>query len=269
MPHSYVQADLKYNLLKSKSKKYARFLKNKTQKGGVIVGNNNKHKFDIQVDKEDETLTKIFIGNKKNDYCILGLINKDMDTEIIIDTFNYYNSCNITNDLVKSSGMYKMMNIFINYIKAEYPGVTKAILTDEAYFTCTDKFTKQQERINLYAFYTIKYGIPYYVKNHNFQFERKKDEAKHTNNLTLLQDIKFRYKDFISYIKKNEYEHDIPESIFTIIDAEKEYDFTGVKKMVVTLAENGYCHILNELLEYIFVTNQIIILRGITYSRAL
>lgn len=270
MIHAYVRADLKYNLLNSKSKKYSRFLKNKTQMGGVITGNNNKHKFDIQIDNdEDDTLIKIFIGNKKNDYCILGLIDKEVNTEIIIDTFNYYNTCNITNDLVKSSGMFKMMNTFITYIKAEFPNVKKAILTDEAYFICNDKFTSKSERINLYTFYTIKYGIPYYVKNHSFNFENKKDAQKHENNLTLLNDVTFKYADFLSYLKGIDYDHDIPDTLNTILDMKKEYNFSEIKEIVINLADNGYCHILNELLEYIFVSNKMIILRGITYSREL
>ncbi len=56
--HAYIQADLKYNLTRSKSKQYSNLLHtkhnaqtHKKQSGGVIIGNNNKHKFEIKVNK--------------------------------------------------------------------------------------------------------------------------------------------------------------------------------------------------------------------------
>lgn len=264
--HSYIQADLKYNFMSENKKKWStQFLKPRTQKGGVVFGNgnNNRNKFDIKTDKEYDA-KRIFIGDIKRDVCMIGVIYTSNKTELILQTFNYYKKCNITNDLERGTGVRKMMKTYIKYIKQKYRKVKKIILTDEATFPCIDKLTDKLTDIPLYSYYLFKHGVPYYVLHHNFTFIDKEDEADHTLNLQSLPNIKLNYSNFEKYGSfKNTV---IPEEVNSIINPEQEiYSYTEIKKIILDLAEFGYCQILKLLLLHIFINNTLLDLKGTTY----
>ena len=160
--HSYSLADLKYNIKRSKSKQYSRFLKKniKTQKGsGEHVGNNNKHMFDIEdVYDEDEEIRKIFIGKSDANMCMVGMIFDSTPEEIVI-------------------------------------------LSDEASFNCIDALSKRLEKIPLYKLYLIKYKSSYYTHNHDFIIEKERNSIVHHNNVSKLDTLTFDYNMCIIELK--------------------------------------------------------------------
>lgn len=269
--HSYSLADLKYNIKRSKSKQYSRFLKKniKTQKGsGEHVGNNNKHMFDIEdVYDEDEEIRKIFIGKSDANMCMVGMIFDSTPEEIVIETFNYKQSCNLTADLERVTGVKKMMKTYLKYVKQKYPALTKAILSDEASFNCIDALSKRLEKIPLYKLYLIKYKSSYYTHNHDFIIEKERNSIVHHNNVSKLDTLTFDYDMCITELKMQKI--DLPDNITDIIHKQAEYSYEDIKKIITELAEHKYCEILDIVLEYIFKTNKLTNLSGVLYYKDL
>ena len=275
--HSYSLADLKYNLKRSKSKKYSRFLKKniKTQKGsGEHIGNNNKHMFDIEdVYDADDQIRKIFIGKSDANMCIVGMIFDSTPDEIVIDNFNYKQTCNLTADLERVTGVKKMMKTYLKYVKQKYPVLTKATLSDKATFNCIDAITNSLEKISLYKLYLIKYKSPYYVRNHEFLFMKEDELIKHTDNLSIINkdSINFNYNKFIAYLEH--YKILLPANIQECFISEKiddsQYTCDNIKLIITHLTEQKYCKILNYLLDYIFDINTLKKLSGAVYYKDL
>lgn len=271
--HAYIQADLKYNLTRSKSNQYRNLLYAKhnaqTHKkqggGGVIIGNNNKHKFEVKVSKYGGDL-QIFIGSASANACVVGVIYSFNKSEIIIQSFGYNKSCNVTNDLERGSGVKKMMKTYLSYIKSKYPKVRTALLTDEAFFPCTDKLTNNSININFYEYYLIKHEIPYYVMHHGFDFYENSVKIVYEDNVKTVQSSKFNYKDFIAYLNHIKYKHEIPETLTEIMDPDvQEYTIEGIRTIIKKLGEYQYCNMLNIFLEYIIDSNNIKRQKAITY----
>ena len=301
--HSYSLADLKYNIKRSKSKQYSRFLKKniKTQKGsGEHVGNNNKHMFDIEdVYDEDEEIRKIFIGKSDANMCMVGMIFDSTPEEIVIETFNYKKTCNLTADLERVTGVKKMMKTYLKYVKQKYPGLTKAILSDEASFNCIDAITNKIEKIPLYKLYLIKYKSSYYERNHDFIIEKERNSIVHHNNVSKLDTLTFDYDTCITELKTQKItipdtvctglqaqcngtaitsilhppgvglEFNVDGNIDDIIHNQDKYSYEDIKKIVSALAEHKYCEILDIVLEYIFKTNKLTNLSGVLYYKDL
>lgn len=269
--HSYSLADLKYNIKRSKSKQYSRFLKKniKTQKGGgEHVGNNNKHMFDIEdVYDADEEIRKIFIGKSDANMCMVGLIFESTPEEIVIETFNYKQTCNLTGNLERITGVKKMMKTYLKYVKQKYPVLTKAILSDEACFNCIDAITNKIEKISLYKLYLIKYKSSYYMRNHEFIIEKERNSIVHHSNIAKLDTLTFDYDMCITELKEQKIT--LPNNITKIIIKKPKYSYEDIKKIVVDLSEYKYCEVLDIVLEYIFKTNKITNLQGITYYKDL
>lgn len=269
--HSYSLADLKYNIKRSKSKQYSRFLKKniKTQKGsGEHIGNNNKHMFDIEdVYDADEQIRKIFIGKSDANMCMVGMIFDSTPEEIVIETFNYKQSCNLTADLERVTGVKKMMKTYLKYVKQKYPALTKAILSDEASFNCIDAITNKIEKIPLYKLYLIKYKSSYYTRNHEFIIEKERNNIVHHNNVSKLDTLTFDCETCITELKTQKIT--LPDNISDIIHKQSKYSYEDIKKIITELAEHKYCEILDIVLEYIFKTNKLTNLSGALYYKDL
>lgn len=139
--------------------------------------------FIIKIFEEEHKIT-IRIGNKKYE-CIVLSIDKSSIYKAELDYFNYYKTCNITNDLERKKGNKLMMNTLINFIKLKYP-VTKTIyLIDAAIYPCSANDT-YKNTFSLYDYYLFKYGSSYYKYNYGFDFVDNNDLESHEENKQLI-----------------------------------------------------------------------------------
>ena len=136
----------------------------RNQDGGEIYGKD--YKFDFREDYNNITNTKdIFVGNKKE--CILINIEKNNNKVAHIQTFNYFEKCDLYKKLPRISGTRILMKTALQYICLK-KGIKKVTITDKAVFI------QNGEKISFFILYFFKYGESYYQKNFGFKYLKKK-----------------------------------------------------------------------------------------------
>lgn len=274
MIHPYIQAYIKSN---SKHKKilqlYNNLLNNKiTQNGGSIIidnfefdinksnFNNNQNNINQNNNYNDNDDISIFVGKTSN--CLLANISRDKPNIVNINYFSYNKICNISKNLEKGYGTYKMMNAFFKYIIQYFPNVTKIILTDKSTLNCSNT------TISLYMLYLLKYNSSYYEKQFNFIIDKENNTLHtiqtHLQNIEKSKNIIIN-KDFLAN-KLNYYDENIfNEFMEHINDGEYIADF--LKRFKST---DHLCNIFGSFLDIIYTFNKLdktIITNGIIFVK--
>ena len=184
MYHPYKQLNYYYSTFIPNIKIYyfSNLIKN-NQIGGNKYSYNG-YDFIVIEDKEIDTEnlinnTIIFIGDKLK--CISGIIEKDINDNIIHDYINIYNfgyssKCDTKQPMKSLLGANSMLHRFIQYIKDNYKNNIKEItLTDTANYNCKDNIGASYT-IHLSLYYFFKYGDYYYSYKYGFQLDKTKQK---------------------------------------------------------------------------------------------
>jgi len=152
-------------------------------------------------DDGDERIEIIINGDDSNK-CFLGLIYPNDETNMILQGFGYSQTCTTDKQMQTGKGTKAMMLALIQYVKKYHPKVNKIILEDSSSFRCL--YEGRTINFDLYSYYMLKYGKPYYMKNFEFKFSDKKQEKLYEKNLSFInqqltidRDILDRYTNYM------------------------------------------------------------------------
>ena len=152
-------------------------------KGGSIIIV-DKHEFDIiSSDPDDECdCIEIIINGTDSNKCFLGLIYSNDETNMILQGFGYSQTCTTNKRMESGKGTKAMFYALKEYVKKYHPKVNKISLEDGSSFRCL--YEGRTINFDLYSYYMLKYGKPYYMKNFEFKFSDKKQEKLYDENLS-------------------------------------------------------------------------------------
>ena len=267
--HPYKQADNKFNLFNNYKFQY--FLKNNidiTQYGGSYYTKGNDI-FDMRTDYEYDDMnnnssqcrTRIFIGNKANKVCLVGFIEPDNDTKILLETFSYFKECSVSENLERKTGVQNMMQAFVEYLQDNYPNVRKIELDDNSNFECG------KIKIPTYPFYLFKYGSSYYEKIHNFRISDKNQLLDHEYNISVANNALLDISDFYNYMKIYLKGDAVNTSNFQAF-VDKIIKYASVKELLNHYRfENAECIYFKQLLNYLILKYKIKPLSNTIYER--
>jgi hypothetical protein len=156
---------------------------NKMIGGEMIVV--DKQEFNIiNFDPDDgDERTEIIINGDDSRKCLLGLIYPN-ETSLILQGFGYSQTCTTDKQMETGKGTKAMFNALKKYVKKYYPKVNKIVLEDSSIFRCL--YEEQTINFNLYSYYMLKYGKPYYMKNFEFKFSDEKQLNLYIKNLSFI-----------------------------------------------------------------------------------
>lgn len=210
---------------------------------------------------------QIFIGGQSD--CLVGIIHLDESADTIyIQYFAYNKHCSIYKNLEKSTGTKRMMHAFFKYIVKKHPEIKIIKLADDATIQCDNN------AIDLYKLYMLKYGIGYYEKQFNFKIDQDDNLpdvlAIHTFNIqnaphitinkndiqTKLQnmlDDKIQFlQEFLDKIIDNE-----PVSTFLTRTKHMPDEMCDIYDFFITIIYNSHLRILKQPLIYFINIDEI------------
>jgi hypothetical protein len=243
--------------------------KAKRQHLGTIIGI-DKYKFAFEEELREDGILYIFVG--KNPRCLEAFIDSKKPDIVYLEQFNYFNVCNISEDLEDGIGTYNMMISFIKYIKQNHKYVKCIRLSD------TSAKRKNGINLNFYKLFMLKYCKGYYEHRFRFKLDNQvifEDNVIYDNNLINIDNnrdnidkikkIKLDVEDFKANtnerIKTNKkYE----EFINLMINDESVSEF--IKKIP---KEDSYLILLNHFINYIFKKYDLVFLDGALYIKYL
>ena len=253
--------------MKTFTKKILNFKKIRkiTMKKNDIQNGSSKKTYRINnfniIVKKITSSTKISIG-KKHKLCAHVEIYDNADKQATLEHFNYFEECNITENLERKKGTKEMMDTLIEFLKSN-TNVNKLITNDQTYINCINS----KNKLYLYNLYLFKHGLPYYVYNFDFEFYEN-DKEDHVANLELIKEYKINKPKFASYLHKlrllNIPNNEILINQFLDLIIDKQLATEFIKNYV---ASKELCYILNIFLNYMIKEIGIFPLIGISYYK--
>jgi len=146
-------------------------------------------------DDGDERI-EIIINGDDSRKCFLGLIYPNDETNMILQGFGYSQTYTTDKQMQTGKGTKAMMLALIQYVKKYHPKVNKIILEDSSSFRCL--YEGRTINFDLYSYYMLKYGKPYYMKNFEFKFSDKKQEKLYEKNLSHIKKNLIINRDILS-----------------------------------------------------------------------
>lgn len=269
--HSYLKADIQYPSFRlvPDPEKYPNLPAYKTEwvnnltryKKNAVPGIKYGLK-DIDIDIDAGNRIRIFMGDKTvgMDYCIIGIIKLDteFDSRILhVECFNYYESVVLPRWMTKfesdddnylETGKTGLQ-IFIDYIKQNYPTIRKIELTNKRgiYFNDTNSHYKYVN-MSPTTLCLLTYNMDYYVGVEGFTY----NNYMHHNENIILNTIAFF--EYIKMYERDQSYIDIMQSILT------KCEYIGlieIQPIIYTLLKKGYYDWLAELVSYIGMENKV------------
>ena len=165
--------------------------------GSIIQIDDNEYDIVTKYDDEEECMV-IVINDDKRYKCFKSQIFNSNPSVALLQSFGYNQICTTNKKMEGREGTRAMMLALIQYIKENQSSVNKITLSDESFIDC------EGEKFNLYSYYMLKYGEPYYMKNFEFKFSDKKQEKLYEKNLSFInqqltidRDILDRYTNYM------------------------------------------------------------------------
>ena len=165
--------------------------------GSIIKIDGNVYDIVTKYDEEEECMV-IVINDDKRYKCFKLQIFNSNPSVALLQSFGYNQICTTNKKMEGRKGTRAMMLALIQYIKENHSSVNKITLSDESFIDC------EGEKFNLYSYYMLKYGKPYYMKNFEFKFSDKKQQKLYEKNLSFInqqltidRDILDRYTNYM------------------------------------------------------------------------
>ena len=148
--------------------------------GSIIQIDDNEYDIVTKYDDEEECMV-IVINDDKRYKCFKSQIFDNDPKTVLLQSFGYNQICTTNKKMEGREGTRAMMLALIQYIKENHSSVNKITLSDESFIDC------EGEKFNLYSYYMLKYGEPYYMKNFGFQFTDGNQIKLYEKNLSHIE----------------------------------------------------------------------------------
>ena len=148
--------------------------------GSIIQIDDNEYDIVTKYDDEEECMV-IVINDDKRYKCFKSQIFDNDPKTVLLQSFGYNQICTTNKKMEGRKGTRAMMLALIQYIKENHSSVNKITLSDESFIDC------EGEKFNLYSYYMLKYGKPYYMKNFEFKFTDNNQKELYDENLSFIR----------------------------------------------------------------------------------
>lgn len=269
--HSYLKADVQYP-----SFKFVQDPKN-TITGYTTEWANNLTKYKKNaipgikygLTDIDNDITKnrirIFMGDKTvdMDYCIVGIIKlePDADSSILhVECFNYYESFVFPRLMAKFESDNSIeqehektgLQIFIDYIKENYPAIRKIELSNNRAIYFNDKNANNKYvSISPTSLCLLTYNIDYYVDIEGFTCDDY-NLISHHNRIIIFNTV-----DFFEYIKHYKFEESYTNIMRPLLTKSEYIGLNEIQPIIYILFKKGYYNWLDNIVSYIAIENRL------------
>ena len=271
--HSYLKADIQYPSFKlvpdpenTITGYTSKWVNNLTKYKKNAVPGIKYGLVDIDIDNDiTENRIRIFMGDKTvdMDYCIVGIIKLEPDeTQSIlhVECFNYYESFVFPRWIVKFESDNSIeheqektgLQIFIDYIRENYPSIRKIELSNNRAIYFNDKNANNKYvSISPTSLCLLTYNMDYFVDIEGFTCDNYNLVSLH-NKI-----IKFNTVNFFEYLKHYKFEDSYTNIIRPLLTKCEYIGLNEIQTIIYILFKKGYYDWLDNIVSYIAIENRL------------